>query len=88
MIRRRVRIHGRVQGVFFRGTCQDRARELGVTGWVRNEPDGSVLAVFEGAPEAVEQMCQWCRYGPELAQVRRVDVDSEEPTGLQSFDVA
>jgi acylphosphatase len=64
------------------------ATSVGVAGWVRNEPDGSVLAVFEGEPDPVERMCRWCRTGPDHARVSRVEVTEEEPEGLTSFKVS
>ena len=64
-----LRIEGRVQGVFFRQSTCDIARRLGLTGWVRNCPDGSVEAVFEGEENAVEEAIVWCRQGPPAAQV-------------------
>lgn len=85
--RRRVIVHGRVQGVFFRGSTQDRARAEGVHGWVRNRADGSVEAVFEGAPEAVAALVDFCRAGPRWAQVERVEVFEEEAEQLRGFDV-
>jgi acylphosphatase len=89
MIRRRVRVHGRVQGVFFRDSCRQEARAVGVSGWVRNEPDGTVLAVFEGEREPVEQLCRWCEHGNAQAQVTRVEIEAEEPEGITSgFTVA
>ena len=78
MKRVRVRIHGRVQGVFFRAEARSRAETLGVAGWVRNEPDGSVVALFEGEPERVDSMVEWCRRGPSGAQVTEVEVFEEE----------
>ena len=86
-IRRRVVVHGRVQGVFFRDTCRREARRLGVTGFVRNVADGTVEAVFEGEPDAVSTMLDWAHAGPEQAQVSRVEVAVEEPTGLTDFAV-
>jgi len=86
-IRRRVRVHGRVQGVWFRGATQRRARALGVSGWVRNLPDGTVEAVFEGPPAAVERALAFCREGPSGARVERLEVDDEAPEGLRGFDV-
>jgi len=86
-VRRRVLVHGRVQGVFFRGATQRRARALGVAGWVRNRADGSVEAVFEGARDAVEAALAFCREGPPGARVERVDVREEAPEGLGGFDV-
>lgn len=87
MKRVRVRIHGRVQGVFFRSETQSRARSLGLAGWVRNSPDGSVEAVFEGRPEAVESMVAWCERGPSGALVDHVDVAWEEPRGDVGFAI-
>ena len=87
MIRRRVTVSGRVQGVFFRETLRRRAVSTGVTGWVRNNPDGTVEAVLEGAQEAVERLVELCRSGPRGAKVDSVDVVSEEPEGLVGFAV-
>lgn len=87
MKRARVRIQGRVQGVFFRAETRDRARSLGLAGWVRNVPDGSVEAVFEGAPERVESMVEWCRRGPAGAWVADVEVDWEAPEDETEFVV-
>jgi acylphosphatase len=85
MTRRRVVIHGRVQGVFFRDTTRRRAAERGVSGWVRNNRDGTVEAVFEGEPDAVESMVRFAHEGPRGAVVERVDVINEEPEGLSGF---
>ena len=82
-----VTVTGLVQGVFFRAEAQQEAYRLGVAGWVRNEPDGSVAAHFEGEPAAVESMVAWCREGPRRARVKHVDVRDAEPTGARSFDV-
>jgi acylphosphatase len=79
VVRRHVLVSGRVQGVWFRDTCSRQARAAGVTGWVRNTPDGRVEAVFEGEPEAVEQMVTWCRHGPPRAVVTGVEVKDEPP---------
>ena len=87
MIRRRVIVHGRVQGVFFRDTTRRMARSRGLGGWVRNTPDGTVEAVFEGEGEAVEAMVQWSRDGPRGAVVERVEVTDEEPEGLEEFRI-
>ncbi len=67
-------IRGRVQGVFYRATTQEKARALGLTGWVRNREDGSVEAVIEGEDEAVERMIAWCHQGPPMASVSEVSV--------------
>ncbi len=86
-MRRRVVIHGRVQGVFFRGSTADRAREVGVTGWVRNRPDGTVEAVFEGSAAKVEEMVRYCREGPPWARGERVEEFEELPEDLAGFRV-
>ena len=87
MIRRRVVIRGRVQGVFFRDTAQRRARSLGVSGWVRNREDGAVEAVFEGDSGGVESMLAFAREGPDRAQVDEVEVFDEDPEGLEGFTI-
>jgi acylphosphatase len=85
--RARVRIVGRVQGVFFRAETRDRARSLSLVGWVRNARDGSVEAAFEGPSERVQSMLDWCRRGPSLAQVDDVSVEWEEPRGEAGFEI-
>jgi acylphosphatase len=87
VIRRRVVVRGRVQGVFFRDSTRQRARQLAVAGWVANRPDGSVEAVFEGEPEAVERLVSFCRAGPRGAQVEDVEVTDERPEHLDGFAV-
>lgn len=88
MTRARVRVRGRVQGVFFRVETRDRARTLGLAGWVRNARDGSVEAVFEGTAERVRSMVDWCGRGPAGARVDGVDVEWEAPEGESGFTVA
>jgi acylphosphatase len=87
MIRRRVVVHGLVQGVFFRDSTRRLAEREGVAGWVRNRADGAVEAVFEGEPAAVERLVRFACEGPRGAQVERVDVAEEEPEGLRGFVV-
>ena len=87
MIRRRVVVHGRVQGVFFRDTVRRMAHSRGVSGWVRNRADGAVEAVFEGDADAVESMQRFCRHGPERAAVERVEELDEQPEGLEGFRI-
>jgi acylphosphatase len=82
----RVVVHGRVQGVFFRDTVRRSARERGVGGSVRNRRDGSVEAVFEGAPEAVDALVALCRTGPPHARVESVEVTEEPPEGISGFE--
>jgi acylphosphatase len=85
--RRRAIVHGRVQGVFFRDTTRRLAQQRGVAGWVRNNWDGTVEAVFEGKPDAVEALVAFCHRGPRGAVVERVEVREEEPEGLSRFEV-
>jgi acylphosphatase len=87
MKRARVVVSGSVQGVFFRTETRDRARSLGVAGWVRNVPDGTVEAVFEGDDEKVDSMVEWCRRGPSGAVVEDVEVEWVEPEGEVGFSI-
>jgi acylphosphatase len=87
VIRRRVVVHGHVQGVFFRDSVRRLALQRGVAGWVANRADGAVEAVFEGEPDAVERLVELCRAGPRGARVDSVDVTEEEPEGLSGFAV-
>ena len=86
-VRRRVVVHGRVQGVFFRDSCERMARSNGVSGWVRNRNDGAVEAVFEGEVAAVDRMVAWSRQGPRRAAVERVEVFDEDAVGESAFRV-
>ena len=87
VVRRRVVVHGYVQGVFFRHTTRREAARRGVAGWVTNRADGAVEAVFEGRPEAVAAMVEFCESGPRGAYVDRVELVDEQPEGLNGFDV-
>ena len=87
MVRRRVVVYGQVQGIFFRAETADRARSRGVAGWVRNNVDGTVEAVFEGELEAVNRLVDFMHKGPRGANVERVDVEDERPEGLRGFHV-
>ncbi len=74
-------ISGRVQGVWFRASVQQKAEQLGITGWVRNTSEGCVEAIFEGEEELVKEMVEWCHRGPPLAKVENVEVKNiQEPT--------
>lgn len=86
-VRRRVVVSGRVQGVFYRDSCQQMARRLGVSGSVRNRDDGRVEAVLEGPADAVDQLVAWCRIGPRRAIVTGVGVTEEDPLGETAFRV-
>lgn len=80
-------VSGTVQGVAYRAYTRQQAMELGVAGWVRNLRDGRVEAVFEGLPEHVEQMVQWCHSGSPSAVVSQVETTYDSPAGLQGFEV-
>ena len=81
-------VYGQVQGVFFRETTRRKAAALGVTGWVRNRPEGSVEAVFEGEPRLVDELVAWCHRGPIGAEVDDVDaVEVPSQADLHSFEV-
>ena len=84
----RARVSGRVQGVYYRASAQREARRLGLRGWVRNLPDGSVELHLEGPPAAVDAMLDWCRVGPPAARVDRVEVqDAPADEALTTFEV-
>jgi acylphosphatase len=87
VIRRRVVVHGHVQGVFFRDSTRRLAQRHGVAGWVANRWDGAVEAVFEGEPDSVERLVAFSRAGPRGAQVESVEVVDEEPEDLRGFAV-
>lgn len=83
-----VTVRGRVQGVGFRASCQREAQAAGVRGWVRNDWDGSVQALFEGPVDAVERVVEWCRVGPRMADVDSVEVvEASEPAPAGAFRV-
>jgi acylphosphatase len=87
MTRRRVVIHGHVQGVFFRDSVRRHAVAAGVSGWARNTRDGTVEAVFEGEPDAVERLVAFCHDGPRGARVEQVEVMEEEAEGISGFAI-
>jgi acylphosphatase len=86
-VRYRVTVAGRVQGVWYRQSCRRQAAALGVAGWVRNNGDGTVEAVLEGEPDAVDQLVEWMRIGPPSARVAKLDVHPEAPRGEHGFAV-
>jgi acylphosphatase len=87
MVRKRLMISGVVQGVSFRDACRRAAEREGVSGWVRNLPDGTVEAVFEGTAEQVERLVEWSRHGPRFAVVKDVQVRDQPPEGLSGFQI-
>ncbi len=87
IVRRRLRVTGRVQGVWFRESCREVAGRLGVAGSVRNRADGTLEVVVEGGQHEVEALVAWCRSGPPAAEVTDVEVADERPEGLTGFRV-
>jgi len=86
-VRAHVYVSGTVQGVYFRATTRDTARDHGVDGWVQNLPDGRVEAAFEGPREAVEVMVEFCHGGSPAASVEAVDVEYDDPEGHEGFEI-
>jgi acylphosphatase len=86
-IRRRLVVHGKVQGVFYRDSTREAAVNEGVAGWARNRVDGTVEVVLEGSPVAVEAVTEFCRLGPVSARVDHVDVSEEPAEGLTGFEI-
>lgn len=87
-MRLRVKIYGKVQGVFFRHYTKRVADRLGIKGWIRNCPNGSVEALFQGSPQALERILRWCKRGPSLAKVERVKVKREKSgSELEGFEI-
>ena len=87
VVRRRLIVHGAVQGVGFRYSLARRAESRGVAGRAANRPDGTVEVVLEGEPEAVEPLVRWCEQGPPGARVDRVEIADEEPDALRGFAI-
>jgi acylphosphatase len=86
-VRKRVVVSGRVQGVFFRDTVRNIAEREGLGGWVRNNPDGTLEAVFEGSAPAIERAVALCREGPPAAEVQGVEAFDEPEEGLGTFRI-
>ncbi len=86
-IRRRLVVHGNVQGVFYRDSTRHAARNEGVSGWAANRSDGSVEVVLEGPPDAVQSVVGYCHQGPSSADVHSVDEHEESPEGLTGFQI-
>jgi acylphosphatase len=87
MIRRRLIVHGKVQGVFFRDSTREAAQNEGVAGFAINRPDGSVEVVLEGPPDAVDSVAGYVRRGPSSARVENVESHDEAPEGLNGFEI-
>lgn len=80
-------IAGKVQGVWFRASARNKAKELGICGWVRNLPDGRVYAEAEGEEDALQEFIAWCHRGPELAKVSNVIVEEGLVKGFYDFEI-
>ncbi len=78
-MRVRIKVYGLVQGVFFRANARERAYKLGLRGWIRNNEDGGVEILAEGRGEAVQKLVEWCKLGPGMARVDKVEITEEEP---------
>lgn len=87
MVCHQITVTGRVQGVFYRASTKNKALELDVKGWVRNEPDGSVLIEVEGSKDQVDELIEWCKEGPEYAKVREVTKREVDAKNHQSFEI-
>lgn len=87
MVRYRIKVKGKVQGVFYRSTAQAKAKELGLSGWVKNEEDGSVLIEAEGEEHKLLKLVDWCKEGPGAAVVNDVDYHKIEPEGVNGFGI-
>jgi acylphosphatase len=87
VVRRRVVVHGRVQGVWFRESARRRAEELGLVGWVRNAPDGTVEAEVEGPADDVAVLVSWLGHGPPQSRVDAIDVEERTPISERGFRV-
>ena len=82
-----IRVHGKVQGVFFRASTLREAVGLGLNGWVKNQPDGTVLIAAEGDPQSLDRLLAWCQHGPEFAHVSKVDWQEKQLSNFESFQI-
>lgn len=87
MVHYRIKVIGKVQGVFFRASTKKAADRLGIKGWVRNEEDGSVLIEAEGSEQQMQTFIEWCRQGPQFARVENISVEKKPSEGFQDFSV-
>ena len=83
---KKLRIRGKVQGVYFRESLKNEAHKSGISGWVRNRGDGSVEALLQGEEASVDQLVEWCRHGPPQARVDSVDVSTANPESVTGFE--
>lgn len=82
-----IQVFGKVQGVFFRASTREKATELGISGWVKNKPDGSVLIEAEGPDDKLQSLLSWCRQGPPHANVKKVEYADGELQNYDQFEV-
>tara|TARA_A100000171_G_scaffold45878_1_gene50108 strand:- start:4549 stop:4818 length:270 start_codon:yes stop_codon:yes gene_type:complete len=82
-----IKVTGKVQGVYFRASTQEQAKQLGIKGWCKNESDGSVLIIAEGSEESLNTLVNWCHHGPSNASVEKVFVESIEASGFERFEI-
>ncbi|MCH8214658.1 MAG: acylphosphatase [Proteobacteria bacterium] len=82
----KITVSGRVQGVFYRDSARQTAQELGIAGFVRNQPDGTVYIEAEGEEKYLRELVRWCRRGPQWAHVESVEVEKGEPAGYTEFE--
>ena len=87
MIAKKVRISGKVQGVYYRASARQKAAMLGVNGFIKNEEDGTVSMEIEGEPEAVNEMIEWCRHGPAMARVEQLKSETCKASGNSGFHI-
>ncbi|HEY4498275.1 MAG TPA: acylphosphatase [Candidatus Paceibacterota bacterium] len=83
----KIKVFGRVQGVIFRHSSKKKAEELGIRGFVRNEPDGTLYLEVEGEAKPLGEFIEWCRKGPVLAEVTRAEIKETEPKGFRNFEI-
>lgn len=82
-----LRVTGSVQGVFYRATTQEKAKELNLNGWVKNCPDGAVEIFAEGADDALTEFTNWCHHGPDTAEVDGVEIKEVDEQGTEGFEI-
>lgn len=87
IVTRRIQVFGRVQGVFFRASTKEKADMLGIKGWVKNEPDSSVLIIATGSGKQLEELEAWCRKGPIMADVTHLESVTADPMTFEGFSI-
>jgi len=87
MVAKSIHCVGKVQGVYFRASTKEVARGLALTGWVKNQKDGSVMIHAEGDSLSIDQLIEWCKEGPAYAVVKSVETNEAKVEGFQSFDI-